>query len=259
MRRFLILLVAAMAVVHICAQIGLSSVAAAGGPEVKAGWAGGFSDFRDNLMKERTGGGWEYRKKVLLEYGTAVRSRNEAALREWRDNDDAASRAFRGKTALVFDALRRLVGQDAFSRIAENLSGAAGAASWDDIKALVAKETGQDLGWFFSQWVDRKGLPDLVLEDATVRRRGDGFEVVIDLVQKGEVYVLDIPILISYLRGGSKSETVHMDSARKHAVFLFTEEPAEIAVDPDYLVPRELTGPETPSLLARVLTNDAVI
>jgi hypothetical protein len=158
---FLLMVAAAMPVP---AQDSSSSSAAPGAPEKKGAWSNGFTAFTENLAKEKAGSRWEYRKRVLLEYGTFVHSGNDIALRNLPNNEDAASRVIgRGKTALVFDALRRRVGEEVFSRAAVKLSSMAQAGSWDDIKALFEKEADQDLGWFFTQWVDRKGLPELVM------------------------------------------------------------------------------------------------
>jgi uncharacterized iron-regulated protein len=223
-------------------------------------WVKGFLLYRDQYAgKDSTEQAWELRKKALLDYGAYADAKNEVSLREFRDGDDPASRAIgRGKTAMVFHQLRRLAGEERFSSISGLLAGEAVSAtsSWDDIWKLSEKETGKDLGWFFQQWVDRKGLPDLRVENAAVRWNGSGFEVSFDLVQKGDVYVLDVPVVISFIRGGSKTETVKLDAEKKHVVLDVDEEPLMAAIDRGYDVPRKLTEAETPPLLAKVVSEE---
>lgn len=198
-----------------------------------------------------------YRKQLLLEYGALATATNEVSLREFRGNEDAASRAVgQAKTVLVFHLLRRMAGEEKFSRLAGANMTAAPSGSWDELRARFEKELGQDLGWFFAQWVDRKGLPELRVEQASVRRNGSRFEITFDLVQKGEIYTLDIPVMISFLSGNHKTEFVRLDAEKKQVVLVVDEEPSRVAIDQGYDVPRRLTEAETPPLLAKLLVGE---
>ena len=65
-----------------------------------------------------------------------------------------------------------------------------------------SKESYQgDLGWFFTQWIDRKGLPDLRLGKAEVKASGSKFLVSFEVSQGKEPFVLDIPVTV-YSREG---------------------------------------------------------
>jgi uncharacterized iron-regulated protein len=211
------------------------------------------------MEEEQKDKDWSCRKKALVEYGVYAGEKNQVPLREFDGSGDAASLAMgRSKTALVFHQLKLLAGEERFSRIAglAAFEAASVKRSWEDLRGLFEKETGQDLGWFFKQWVDRKGLPDLRAENPSVRRSGSRFEVVFDLVQKGEVYTLDIPVVISLLRGGSKTELVKLDAEKKRVTLLVDEEPGALVIDGVYDVPRKLTDAEMPALLARVLHGE---
>ncbi len=223
-------------------------------------WVKGFLVYRNELMgEEKKETGWKFRKQALLDYGIHTNAKNEVSLRDFRGGDAPASRAVgHGKAAMVFHQLRRLSNEEAFSRAAGVLSEETftAASYWDDVRKLFERETGKDLGWFFQQWVDRKGLPDLRMENASVRRNGSMFEVSFDLVQKGDVYTLDVPVVISFIRGKSRAETVKLDAEKKHVVLDVGDEPLSAAIDPDYDVPRKLTDAETPPLLAKVLSEE---
>src|SRR5574337_393723 len=136
-------------------------------PEEKDASGGEFTRYiSERIGEEKKDSGWAERKKALLEYGISVTPKNEVSLRDSRGENDAASRAIgQGKARLVFHLLRRLAGEETFTRVAAKLNGEAPASSWDDVRALFEKEAGQDFGWFFKQWVDRKSLPDLRVDN----------------------------------------------------------------------------------------------
>ncbi len=213
---------------------------------------------KENMERELAGMDWTHRKKIMLEYGVPVGALNELPLREFRGGDDAAFRSLgQGKTALVLHLLRLTAGEESFSRAVGRLSGGTmpGSFSWEDIRTFF-KESGRDLGWFFEQWIDRKGLPDLVAENESVRRSGSAFEVSFDLVQRGDIYTLEVPVYISFVYGGGKAFTVKIDAGKKHVTVLVDDEPSTVVLDRDYDIPRRLTEEEAPPILAEVLREE---
>jgi len=197
-----------------------------------------------------------YRKQLLLEYRSLATGTSEAPLRELREGDDAAALAKgKHKTALVLHALRRLAGEEAFSRLSGADRATLSSRSWDELRARSEKELGRDLGWFFRQWVDGQGLPDLRAENASVRRYGSRFELSFDLVQKGGTYTLDIPVAISFFGKAVKREVLRLDVEKKHIALVVDEEPKRVVIDPEYDVPRKLTDAEVPPLLATLLSE----
>jgi aminopeptidase N len=226
-------------------------------PVPRSGFAStGSLDLRRDIENELSGGDWTLRKKTLLDYSTYVGQANDVSLREFRGGDDAASRSIgQGKTALVLHLLKRTAGNETFSRSAGKLLAEprTGRITWDDVRMVFEKEGGRDLGWFFQQWVDRKGLPNLRAENGHVRRNGSAFEVSFDLIQQGDVYTLEIPVFISFTSGGSKADSVKIDAGKKHVTLLVDDEPSAVVLDQDYDVPQRLTEDETPPVLAKVL------
>ena len=200
---------------------------------------------------------WTVRKRLLLEYGALATAKNEVSLREFRDGADAASQAIgHAKTVLVRHLLQRMAGEETYSRLTSTKTLEDPVNSWDEIRGRFEKELGRDLGWFFKQWVDRKGLPDLRAEHAAVQRNGSRFEISFDLVQKGEVYTLEVPVLISFISGKGRTEMVKLDAENKKVVLFVDEEPSAVVIDPEYDVPRRLTDAETPPLLAKLLSEE---
>jgi uncharacterized iron-regulated protein len=226
----------------------------------KGNWAEGLTTYlADHLYEEQNGRGWEYRKQLLVDYDAYVNSKNEISLREFTNRTDRASEAVGyGKGAMVFHMLKNLVGDEQFfSALRGFISrNQYQQASWDAIRAAFEKQSGKDLAPFFRQWVDERGLPDLGLEKASVRRKGDPFEINLDVLQKGKDYALDLPVVISSMRGSTKKETLSLDATKKDFNVLTDFEPRTMVIDGDYDVARRLTEPETPPVVAALLGDE---
>jgi uncharacterized iron-regulated protein len=226
----------------------------------KGNWAEGLTTYlADHLYEEQNGRGWEYRKQLLVDYEAYVNSKNEISLREFTNRTDRASEAVGyGKGAMVFHMLKNLVGDEQFfSALRGFISrNQYQQASWDAIRAAFEKQSGKDLAPFFRQWVDERGLPDLGLEKASVRRKGDPFEINLDVLQKGKDYALDLPVVISSMRGSTKKETLSLDATKKDFNVLTDFEPRTMVIDGDYDVARRLTEPETPPVVAALLGDE---
>ncbi len=252
MRKALILLFLIGAAMLVSPAVGQTSQAAG----EKGAWFPGLSEY---MAGNRQGEKKEFRKRTLLEYDALVHPGNEIPLKEYREDGTAAAQTVgRDKAALVFHQLKKLAGEQAFSRIAGELMARdpGRRGSWGDVEQLFEKETGTDLSWFFRQWIDRKGLLDLQLKNATTRRSGNRYEVDFDLVQNGDVYTLDVPVWITFLQGGSETDLVRIDEATKQVTLFVDQEPAGLTVDRDYDLPRRLLDDEKPPLLA-TLFGDA--
>lgn len=216
----------------------------------------------DRFAEAQRGTDWEDRKRMLVEYGAFVNPGNEVSLRAFRNGAGPASKAIgEGKASLVFHMLRKTAGEDQFAAAQKEFIGLAKfrTVSWDDVKTVFEKHAGRDLGPFFKQWVDEKGLPDVRIEKAAARRSGSGFEVSFDVVQKGGAYALELPVVISLARGGPKKETVKIDSEKKKVTISVEEEPTKLAVDEDYDVARRLAAAETPPVIAELLGSEKSI
>ena len=229
----------------------------------KGNWAEGLITYlADCLYEEQTGRAWECRKNQLVNYNAYVNSENEISLREFTKVTGRASQAVGdSKGAMVFHMLKDLVGDEQFfialrGFISRNQYQ---QASWDDVKSSFAKQSGKDLTPFFMQWVDRRGLPDLSLTSASVKRSGDAFEISFDVLQKGTNYVLDLPVVISSIKGNTKKEKLSLDAEKRTFKISTGFEPRAMVIDGDYDVARKLTEPETPPVIAKLLSDEKPI
>jgi hypothetical protein len=113
------------------------------------------------------------------------------------------------KGMLVLDMLSRRLGRARFDSVLRALMDAHpfGTQAWPSVEQAFSRAAGEDLGWYFSQWMERKGAPDLALEWS---RGGGGIRGPIR--QSGDTYQLSIPLAVR-MRGGRIIErTVEADS-----------------------------------------------
>jgi len=219
-------------------------------------WAEGLTAYlADHWYDELKGKGWEHRKQLLLNYGAYVRETDDFPLKDFQSRMDLASRSVGyGKAALVFHQLRKQAGDEkffaalrAFIRDRQFQEG-----SWSDIRAAFERETGMDLKPFFVQMLAGRGLPDIRVENPSMKRNGSSYELAFDVKRKNSALPAELAVEIAFLRGGSKEERIVIDSDRKHISFTLDKEPSTAVIDRDYDLVRILTPDETPPLIAAI-------
>ncbi|MGD8395067.1 MAG: M1 family aminopeptidase [Candidatus Eiseniibacteriota bacterium] len=140
------------------------------------------------------------------------------------------------KGAAVLHMLRHVVGTDTFFQILETWGATYGFQNvlTPDFVAVASTVAGEDLAWFFDQWIYEPGYPRLdwswwVRGGATV----DTLHVAIDQVQTvGPIFVMPVDLRVS-LAGGDEIVTAVVDEAAEHLVFTFDETPTDVSFDPD--------------------------
>jgi aminopeptidase N len=225
----------------------------------KGNWAEGLTTFLADLFyQEEKGRGPEYRKGTLIDYQSYINEGNEFPLRDFTEKTGPASEAIGyGKTAMVFQMLKDMLGPERFYQSIKDFSRDMRfrKASWEDLRKAFEKHHQGELTWFFNQWIDGKGLPDLHLEETQVKPSGSGFEVAFKIVQKGKAYTLDLPVTI-YAGAGSTKRNVHLSKEQEKLEIAVKEFPGRIALDEDYQVARRLSITEFPPVIARLLGDE---
>ncbi len=99
-------------------------------------------------------------------------------------------------------------------------------ASTADFRKVMEEASGQDLGWFFRQWLYRAGSP---IVQATWTYNAAARRVTIELAQsqKGDVYRLPLEVAV-----GNRVERVTMTERRQRFEFAAAKEPAKVELDP---------------------------
>ncbi len=228
----------------------------------KGNWAEGLTTYlADHLYEEQKGKGWEYRKQMLIDYQSYVNRENEFPLKDFRGRVDSSSRAIGyGKAAMVFHMLRKSLGDTVFfSSLRDFVTEKRfQRATWDDLRTAFERAAKKDLGWFFKQWVDDTGLPEITLESPGVTYRDYSSEVHFSLVQKPGAYTLSVPVTF-HRKSGPTTRSVTVDTVNTPVSVSLEGEPEEAAVDEDYDVARKLTRPEFPPVIARLLGDTKIL
>jgi aminopeptidase N len=122
------------------------------------------------------------------------------------------------------------------------------SASTDDFRHVMEENSGQDLSWFFRQWLKRAGSP--VLQGSWLFRDKDKrIEIDLEQVQPGEPYRLPLEIGIS-TEGSSQSRTekVEMTKQKQHFDFAAEKAPRSVTLDPNcWVLMKASFGPHSDS------------
>ncbi len=198
-----------------------------------------------------------YRRDILRDFTVYVKEGKDFPLNEFRERTETASRAIGyGKSAMLFHQLRRIIGDSLFFRTFRVFyrKNRFHKASWQDIQAAAEEVSGQQLDWFFRQWIDRLGAPKITLEDA---RYQDG-QVTFTLKQDGKPFRLYLPIRLK-INDTYQTHYVWFDKSRQDFRFTTDTQPQEVAVDPDFDVFRRLDRNEIPPTMSEIFAQEQAI
>ncbi len=219
----------------------------------KGNWSEGLTAYlSDYWYRELGGEGAAYRKKMMIDYMNYVSADNEIALKDFVGGGDPSARAVGyGKSAMVFHMLRRKLGDDAFFEgLREFLkSNRYREASWQDIRDSLAAASGLDLGSFFDQWVERKGVPSFEVKDAAVVFRDGAYLLSFRITQKGAPFVFDLPARVE-TTDGVEEFVVTVNTADLRYKRTFPARPLRMFLDGDYDTMRRLSLPEVPPVIS---------
>ena len=214
-------------------------------------WCEGLTTYgADYLYKERQGedAARDYRHQTLIGFNNYVTEENDFPLSAFSERHDSASQSVGyGKSLFVFHMLRRHLGDEAFWETLREFyqSYKYRLASWKDLEAAFTQTSGEDLSWYFDEWVNRTGLPDVSLESAWTERRGSAHAVAFILRQADPAFTVDVPVAIE-TEAGRIETTVRLAGTEGTYSIESEAEPLSLAVDPDFNMLRKLYAEEIP-------------
>ncbi|WP_337175869.1 M1 family aminopeptidase [Paludisphaera sp.] len=208
----------------------------------------GFASYFDPLFFERERGEEEFRllMRGALENYLAADRRYRRPIVETRF--DNPTQLFDGmaysKGALVLHALRGVLGDEAWWKgvrhyVATNKFR---NVESEDLRKAFESATGEDLGWFFDQWVYKAGHPELKAswryepDDRTVRLKVEQAQKLDD---QTPLFRLPTTVEIIDAPGMSRRVAVVIDGASREFVLPAESEPRAILLDPDGWIPRQ--------------------
>ncbi|MGB2602164.1 MAG: M1 family aminopeptidase [Candidatus Sulfotelmatobacter sp.] len=173
------------------------------------------------------------------------------------------------KGAMILHMLRWVLGEDKYLKtmreFAETYQGK--SATMDDFREIAEKNYGEQLTWFFSQWLDSTGAPEFKVKYSVYRlggaqataqaskdKRPPGFRVTGEITQDLDLFRMPVDLRIDTdgKTEDKKIEVVGTSSAFSVETF---GRPRRIAVDPDHHV---LTNSSDVKLRSSILRGQAL-
>ncbi len=214
-----------------------------------------------------------YYKELMLGHNEALEHRENASLKysiRVPKNKDYPLKKFVTKTApydneigytkgsMVFHQLRQTIGDDKFFKGLKELVKRFGGkfAEWADLQAVFEDVSETELGWFFTQWVEASGAPELLLSNVAFAPADKGYIIKGDVIQIGRVYNLALPVHINF---GSREKVIEFKTNEKIKQLQIgvSELPLSINIDPEYHLFRRLPNVDISPCLNAVLEDDS--
>lgn len=229
-------------------------------------WTEGLTAYlADHLSSEREGRGEEHRRNSLQRFTDYVHQARDFPLSAFQARHDPASQTVGyDKGLMVFHMLRRRLGDTTFIAglrrfYQDQLSRRAG---FGELQAAFEAVSGQRLGDWFAQWVQRPGAPALRLEAVAARPDGAAWRLTGRLrqTQPGPPYALDVPLAVQ-LEGRDRAweGTVAMAAAELDLDLTLPARPWRLQVDPRFDLMRRLDRGEIPPALSQLLGAERLL
>jgi tetratricopeptide (TPR) repeat protein len=171
------------------------------------------------------------------------------------------------KGAMILHMLRWALGEDKFNKTMREFAAqyAGKSATTDDFREVAEKSYGEQLTWFFSQWLDSTGAPEFKLKYTTYRLGGaaaqnpkeekaPGFRVTGEISQDLDLFRMPVDLRIET---DGKTENKRVEVVGTNSPFSIETfgRPRRISIDPDHHV---LTNSSDVKLRASILRGQAM-
>jgi hypothetical protein len=200
--------------------------------EWREGWLDeGFTSFMTNWYWEEHGQPdvWHRTMDNLATFERAGRAQPiDIPSPEYRDFGTFQAMTYT-KAAVVFRMLREMVGEDVFRQILRTFYDRHKLAHVTRADFVRAAEdvSGQDLGWFFTQWLDTTHTLDYGIRSATTRRTPAGWRTRVQVSRLGQAWM---PVT---LQVGDVRRTLDSRERTQVVEVVTASRPAEVILDPD--------------------------
>ncbi|MBW3661115.1 MAG: M1 family metallopeptidase [Gemmatimonadetes bacterium] len=137
------------------------------------------------------------------------------------------------KGAWVLHMLRDLVGDPAFfETIRDYYATFRDGVAWTaDFERVVEEASGEDLGWFFEQWIGRAGHPRIEIDVVPAGEDGRRWRVGLRQVQSGEPFRFPVDLRLEW-DGGSRMERIWLEERGASWTFETPAPVVDVAIDP---------------------------
>jgi len=157
----------------------------------------------------------------------------------------------KSKGAYVLHMLRSVLGDENFFKAVKEYvyNFCYKEASIQDFKVICEKIAAQDFTYFFSEWIDQNGVPDLKYDYTTYRAK-EGFKVSGTIRQDIDTFRMPVEIMIET---DGKPEVKRVEVVGPESPFTVTTfgKPKSAKIDPNYKVLRNSEGLRVAASIAK--------
>src|SRR5208282_1862075 len=172
------------------------------------------------------------------------------------------------KGAMILHMLRWVLGEDKYLKTMREFAGtyAGKTATMDDFRAIAEKNYGEQLTWFFSQWLDSTGAPEFKVkytvyrlggkakEQSPKEEKAPGFRVTGEISQDLDLFRMPVDLRID-TDGKTEDKKIEVVGTTSAFTIETFGRPRRIAVDPDH---RVLTNSSDVKLRSSILRGQAL-
>jgi hypothetical protein len=175
----------------------------------------------------------------FMYYALAVTGSDERLLMDARDYNSFISyfAMVYGKGARVTDMLRFYLGEETFDRVMQTYfeEYCFKHPTAEDLQEVAERVSGEDLDWFFEQWLHTTKKCDLTVRGFETRRSDLGRQVWVDVAQEGECRM---PADVKLVTRSGREYTERWDGGGRRGTVIFDvdDRPGHVWIDPDDLV-----------------------
>ena len=141
-----------------------------------------------------------------------------------------------GKGAAVLNMLRGVIGDDDFMKLLKAIPDrfAFKSMNTDDFRKLTEEIYGQELGWFFTEWIESSGAPEFKMQ-YTVFRTQKGFRVMGKVSQDLDLFRMPVEMQVQTEGNPETKQVEVVGTSSEFAIETFGK-PKSVSLDPDHKV-----------------------
>ncbi len=142
------------------------------------------------------------------------------------------------KGAAIYNMLRGIIGNENFTKSLQAFVDKFSykSANSEDLRKVIEQVSGQDLRYFFLQWLESSGSPEFKIE-YTVFRTGKGFRITGKITQDLDTFRMPVELRID-TEGNPEDKTIEVTGTSSEFSVDTFGKPRKVTVDPQHRILR---------------------
>ncbi len=195
----------------------------------------GLARYSEFLYAQQASGNSAFETQVHSTYVEALTVDQPPLIQSGRLEDYSPEfwAATAGKGAAVLNMLRGVIGDDNFMKLLKAVPDnfAFKSINTDDFRALAEKISGEELAWFFTEWIESSGAPEFKME-YTVFRTQKGFRVMGKVTQDLDLFRMPVDMQVQ-TEGNPETKKIEIVGTSSEFAIETFGKPKTVALDPD--------------------------